>query len=111
MARASGSRGTGSILLRWEQARGEIMVEPKAGASSVPASADGVTERNPAIPASEEGTGMVPGDEGEGGADTRLPASEAYGIGENGARIEESGEAPAVSWPGRGGPGTIPPPG
>ena len=87
------------------------MAEPKAGESKVPASADGVTERNPSIPASEEGTGIVPGDEGEGGGDTRLPASEADGVGEDGGQIEEGSEAPAVSWPGRGGPGTIPPPG
>ena len=79
---------------------------------SPPESADGVTERNPTIPASEEGTGVIPGKDrdngGEGdtgGGGTHLPASEA-----DTGQIEDEG-APAVSWPGRGGPGTIPPPG
>lgn len=71
-----------------------------------PAGADGVAERNPAIPASEEGTGMVPEDEGESDRDTHLPASE-----EDSGLIEDEDEAPPQSWPGSGGPGTIPPPG
>lgn len=82
------------------------MDNSREGSSSTPSSADGVTERNPSIPASEEGTGIVPGDEGEGAGDTHLPASEA-----DTGQIEDDGEGPAVSWPGRGGPGTIPPPG
>ena len=71
-------------------------------------SADGITTRNPSIPASEEGTGIVPGDEGAGGGgkDTHLPASEA----DTGFAEEMDGDL-AQSWPGRGGPGTIPPPG
>lgn len=74
---------------------------------SAPQSADGVTKRNPSIPASEEGTGIVPGDDqAQGGDGTHLPASEA-----DTGQIDGDGEAPAVSWPGRGGPGTIPPPG
>ena len=87
------------------------MVQPQERESSPPASADGVTQRNPSIPASEEGTGIVPGDDGDGSGDTRLPASEADGIGADGGRIEDDGDGPAISWPGRGGPGTIPPPG
>lgn len=83
------------------------MDDPREDKTPAPASADGVTQRNPSIPASEEGTGIVPGDEDGGGAgDTHLPASEA-----DTGEIEDRGEAPAVSWPGRGGPGTIPPPG
>ena len=82
------------------------MDDPQQDDSQASASADGVTERNPSIPASEEGTGIVPGDEGEGGGDTHLPASEA-----DTGQIEDEGKGPAVSWPGRGGPGTIPPPG
>ena len=76
-------------------------------------SADGITKRNPSIPASEEGTGIVPrdGDAGGGGArrgegDTHLPASEA-----DTGFTEEMEEDLPQSWPGRGGPGTIPPPG
>lgn len=77
------------------------------GKDGAPQSADGVTERNPSIPASEEGTGIVPGDEGsEGGGETHLPASES-----DTGQIADDGEGPAVSWPGRGRPGTIPPPG
>lgn len=68
-------------------------------------SADGVTEREPSIPASEEGTGIVPEDNGGGGADTHLPASEA-----DTSLVEGEGKSPPQSWPGRG-PGTIPPPG
>ena len=67
---------------------------------------DGAGERDPAIPASEEGTGIVPGDEGAIDRDTHLPASE-----EDSALIEDEDEAPVQSWPGSGGPGTIPPPG
>ena len=74
--------------------------------TDTPQSADGVTQRNPSMPASEEGTGIVPGDDGSAGGDeTSRPASEA-----DTGQIEGDG-APAVSWPGRGGPGTIPPPG
>lgn len=72
--------------------------------SSTPDSADGVTERNPAIPASEEGTSIIPEDEGQAGDDTHLPASEA-----DTGLIEDEGPPPQ-SWPGKG-PGTIPPPG
>lgn len=72
-----------------------------------PSSADGVTQRNPSIPASEEGTGIVPGDDDSAsGGETSRPASEA-----DTGQIEDDGGGPAVSWPGRGGPGTIPPPG
>ena len=72
-----------------------------------PRSADGITERNPAIPASEEGTGIVPGGDGGGGddADTHLPASEA-----DTSFAEEAEDELPQSWPGKGGPGTIPPP-
>ena len=71
-----------------------------------PTSADGVTEGTPSIPASEEGAGIIPEDTGGSGADTHLPASEA-----DTSLIEgEEGSVPQ-SWPGRGGPGTFPPPG
>lgn len=74
--------------------------------TGAPQSADGVTQRNPSIPASEEGTGIVPGDDDSaGGAETSRPASEA-----DTGQIKDDG-APAVSGPGRGKPGTIPPPG
>jgi hypothetical protein len=71
-----------------------------------PTSSDGVTERDPSIPASEEGTGIIPDDEGGGTADTHLPASEA-----DSSLLEGEEESMPSSWPGRGGPGTIPPPG
>ena len=70
-------------------------------------SADGVTQRNPPLPASEEGTGMVPGDEGGAGSNTHLPASEA----DTSLISDDEKGPPPQSWPGRGGPGTIPPPG
>ena len=70
-------------------------------------SADGITERNPALPASEEGTGIVPGDEGTGGSDTHVPASEA----DTGLISGDEEGPPPQSWPGSGSPGTIPPPG
>lgn len=70
-------------------------------------SADGVTERNPALPASEEGTGIIPEDDGGGGGGTHLPASEA----DTGLADIEDGGPPPQSWPGDGSPGTIPPPG
>lgn len=70
-------------------------------------SADGVTQRNPALPASEEGTGIIPEDEGAAGSDTHLPASEA----DTGLISGDEEGAPPQSWPGKGGPGTIPPPG
>jgi hypothetical protein len=71
-----------------------------------PDSADGVTERETAIPASEEGTGIIPEDEGEGAGDTRVPASED-GTG----MIPDADPSPPQSWPGAGDPGSIPPPG
>lgn len=71
-----------------------------------PTSADGVTEREPSLPASEEGTGIIPEDDGGGGHDTHLPASEA-----DTSLLEGEEQAPPQSWPGNGGPGTIPPPG
>ena len=71
-----------------------------------PKSSDGVTEHNPSVPASEEGTGIVPGDVGGGPSDTHLPASEA-----DTSFAEEAEDEMPQSWPGRGGPGTIPPPG
>ncbi|MDB5667177.1 MAG: hypothetical protein JWL74_127 [Alphaproteobacteria bacterium] len=70
-----------------------------------PTSADGVTEREPSIPASEEGTGIIPEDTGGAGADTHLPASEA-----DTPLTEGEGGPPPQSWPGSG-PGSIPPPG
>ena len=70
-----------------------------------PTSADGVTERDPSIPASEEGTGIIPEDEGSPAADTHLPASEA-----DSSLLEGDEESLPQSWPGRG-PGSIPPPG
>lgn len=82
------------------------MDDPRQTKSETPDSAGGVTERKPSIPASEEGMGIVPGDENDDAADTHLPASEA-----DTGQIEDEEEAPAISWPGRGGPGTIPPPG
>jgi hypothetical protein len=60
------------------------------------------------FPASEEGTGIIPEDDSDrdAGGDTHLPASEAdTSLGE-----EADGRVPN-SWPGGGGPGTIPPPG
>ena len=80
------------------------MADPKLN-EEPPTSADGVTERDPSIPASEEGTGIVPEDDGRGSGDTHLPASEA-----DTSLVEgEEGSLPH-SWPGRG-PGSIPPPG
>jgi hypothetical protein len=85
-------------------------MDPRQSNDETPTSADGITERNPAIPASEEGTGMVPGDggsdEGEGDGGTHLPASEA-----DTSFAEEAQDELPQSWPGSGGPGTIPPPG
>lgn len=69
-------------------------------------SADGITERNPALPASEEGTGIIPEDDGSGAGDTHLPASEA-----DTSLTGDGDDAPPQSWPGSGSPGTIPPPG
>ena len=70
-------------------------------------SADGVTERDPALPASEEGAGIIPEDDDRGSDDTHLPASEA-----DTSLISGGDEGPpSQSWPGNGGPGTIPPPG
>ena len=66
----------------------------------------GATECDPSIPASEEGTGIISEDDGETDRDTHLPASE-----EDSGLIEDEDEAPVQSWPGSGGPGTIPPPG
>ena len=66
----------------------------------------GVTERNPDIPASKEGAGILREDVDERDDDTHLPASE-----EDSDLIEDKDEAPVQSWPGSGGPGTIPPPG
>ena len=80
------------------------MADPKLH-EGTPTSADGVTEGDPAIPASEEGTGIIPEDKGRAGADTHLPASEA-----DTSLIEGEEESLPQSWPGRG-PGSIPPPG
>lgn len=80
------------------------MADPRPN-EGTPTSADGVTEREPSIPASEEGTGIIPEDQGGAGADTHLPASEA-----DTSLIEGEDGAPPQSWPGRG-PGSIPPPG
>lgn len=64
------------------------------------AGAGGAGKGDVSIPASEEGTGIVPEDEGSGEGP------------EEGARPrEEKDERPVQSWPGKGGPGTIPPPG
>ena len=71
-----------------------------------PKTADGISRRNPSLPESEAGTGMIPEDQGGAGGDTHLPASEA-----NSPLLEREDGAPAQSWPGKGGPGTIPPPG
>lgn len=69
-------------------------------------SGDGVPHRDPAVPASEEGTGIDREDDGAGGSDTHLPASEAdTSLG------EEADDRMPQSWPGSGSPGTIPPPG
>lgn len=83
------------------------MSEPEQDQGGI-GSADGITQRNPALPASEEGTGVIPEDDGGGdsGSDTHLPASEAdTSLG------EEADDRLPQSWPGSGGPGTIPPPG
>jgi hypothetical protein len=80
------------------------MADPKLH-EEAPTSADGVTERDPSIPASEEGTGIVPEAQGRGAADTHLPASEA-----DTSLIGGEEESLPQSWPGRG-PGSIPPPG
>lgn len=80
------------------------MGDPKLN-EVTPTSADGVTERDPSIPASEEGTGIIPEDKGGKGNDTHLPASEA-----DTSLIEGEEESMPQSWPGRG-PGSIPPPG
>ena len=69
-------------------------------------SADGVTQRNPAFPASEEGAGVIPENDDAEESDTHLPASEAdTGLG------EQADDRLPQSWPGSGSPGTIPPPG
>jgi hypothetical protein len=69
-------------------------------------SADCITQRDPALPASEEGAGIIPEDDGAGGSDTHLPASEAdTSLG------EEADDRMPQSWPGSGSGGTIPPPG
>ena len=81
------------------------MAEPR-GPSATPSSADGITERDPSIPASEEGTGIIPEDDADPAGGTHLPASEA-----DTGLIEDEDQSPPQSWPGRGGPGTIPPPG
>lgn len=80
------------------------MADPKLH-EEAPTSADGVAKRDPSISASEEGTGIVPEDQGRGAADTHLPASEA-----DTSLTEGEEKPPAQSWPGRG-PGSIPPPG
>ncbi len=64
-----------------------------------------MTERDPSIPASDEGTGIIPEDRGRTPGDTHLPASEA-----DTALVEGEEESLPQSWPGRG-PGSIPPPG
>ena len=80
------------------------MADPRLN-EETPTSADGVTERDPSVPASEEGAGIIPeADRGTPG-DTHLPASEA-----DTALIEGEKESLPQSWPGRG-PGSIPPPG
>lgn len=67
--------------------------------------ADGGPGREPSVPGSEEGTGIVPGDD-EARKDTHLPASE-----DDTDVIEKKEEGPPPqSWPGRG-PSSIPPPG
>jgi len=81
------------------------MADPKLH-EQTPTSSDGVTERDPSVAASEEGTGIIPEDKGGSGADTQLPASEA----DTSLLGAEDGSPPAQSWPGRG-PGSIPPPG
>lgn len=70
-----------------------------------PTSTDGVAGRNAAVPASEEGTGIVPEDEGGPGRDTHLPASEA-----DTDVVEDAEDSRDPSWPGGGRPGAIPPP-
>ena len=80
------------------------MADPKLN-EGTPTSADGVAERDPSIPASEEGTGIIPEDEGRAQGDTHRPASEA-----DTSLIEGEEESLPQSWPGRG-PGSIPPPG
>ena len=81
------------------------MADPRQ-ADSTPTSADGVTERDPSLPASEEGTGIIPEDKGDAAGDTHLPASEA-----DTTLLEGEEESLPQSWPGKGSPGTIPPPG
>ena len=80
------------------------MADPKLN-KEIPTSADGVTESDTSIPASEEGAGIIPEDKGGAGADTHLPASEA-----DTALVEGEEDSLPQSWPGRG-PGNIPPPG
>ena len=71
-----------------------------------PDGAGGADEPNPSIPASEEGTGIVPEDEGDSESNTHLPASE-----EDSGLIEREDDLPVQSWPGSGQGGSIPPPG
>ena len=80
------------------------MADPKLS-EVTPNSADGVTERDPSIPASEEGTGIIPEDRGGASGGTHLPASEA-----DTSLVEGEEESLPQSWPGSG-PGSIPPPG
>lgn len=68
--------------------------------------ADGISQGDPSLPESEAGTGIIPGEDSGPADDTHLPASEA-----DSPQLEEDEGSPAQSWPGGGGPGTIPPPG
>jgi hypothetical protein len=80
------------------------MSDPRNSDTGI-ATADGVGKGDPALPASEEGAGIIPEDQG-GGGDTHLPASEAdTSLG------SEADDRMPQSWPGGGGGGTIPPPG
>lgn len=58
------------------------------------------------LPASEAGTGIIPEDGSGPSGEGHLPASEA-----DTGLLQGEDKAPPQSWPGGGGPGTIPPPG
>lgn len=89
---------------------GETFFDQSGGRPAQPAGADGSEQGtgggDSGLPASEAGAGIIPeGDDQSSGAG-HLPASEA----DDGA-LRHEGEGETQSWPGAGGPGSFPPPG
>jgi hypothetical protein len=89
---------------------GETFFEESGGRPADPAGAgesgQGTGGGDPHLPASEAGAGIIPEDESGPSGDDHLPASEA----DTGMLAGEE-KGTTQSWPGSGGPGTIPPPG